>query len=491
MHKNQKQNQKGRDKAKHTTGLSFLLRDKMSVQDFFSRFQKKYQVLFIFIIFTTNNGFAWIMFEPVADWLKKNVHGMSTSQLQLLSSWQPIIFLAMFIPIMKLVTRYDGLRLAVRIGTAAEIVGAVLKLIGALAKNSTAGLVLLHMGQIFSGVGSPVATGCVSALSATWFEPEERTRATAAAVLFNSVGNSLCYLFVPSLTKSLGIFSVTVYEVIMAVIALALAWIIMPQEPVPEDDEGEEAKEKPKTPQNGAAAATTAASAEGDVVAHTKEHSSLVTQLKALWSIPSCVCLLTVYAWLSGGFSAWISLFADTYSKFYSEEFIGIMSFFGMIAYVTGGIASSYVVDLYFSRQMKYVIFFCITMNTLCNLIFIACTPNDKSYSLWNLGQPFIVFSTALCGFWNGAAAPLFYELVAEISFPVEEGVSGICISVMENVGALVFYQVVSRMFKGQSMSIAYSFGMTVAVAISAAVKQRYNRTYHAYLLQNAQEDDE
>lgn len=456
----------------------------MNVQDFFARFEKKYQVLFIFIIFTMNNGFAWLMFEPVADWLKSNVHGMSSRNLQLLSSWQPLVFLCMFIPIMKLVTRYDGLRLAVRIGTAAEIVGAAFKLLGALTHTSTFGLAMLNIGQIFSGVGSPVATGAVSALSATWFEPEERTRATAAAVLFNSVGNSLCYLFVPTLTKQLSFTAVTVYELIMAALGIGLAWVIMPQEPegVPETEAREQT-----TPQHNAAPE---AKSEGDVVAHTKEHSSLVTQLRSLWSIPSCVCLLIVYAWLSGGFSAWISLFADTYSKFYSEEFIGIMSFFGMISYVVGGIASSYVVDLYFSRQMKYVIFFCITMNTLCNLIFIACTPNDKSYSLWSLGQPFIVFSTALCGFWNGAAAPLFYELVAEISFPVEEGVSGICISVMENVGALVFYQVVSRFFTGQSMSVAYSFGMTVAVALSAAVKQRYNRSYHAYLLQNAEEDD-
>ncbi|KAG5479712.1 hypothetical protein LSCM4_05718 [Leishmania orientalis] len=457
----------------------------MMIQDLFARLEKKYQVLLIFIIFTMNNGFAWLMFEPVADWLKTNVHGMTSRTLQLLSSWQPLVFLCMFIPIMKLVTRYDGLRLAVRIGTAAEIVGAAFKLIGAFAHKSSFGLLMLNIGQILSGIGSPVATGAVSALSATWFQPEERTRATAAAVLFNSVGNSLCYIFVPTLTKKLSFSSVTVYELIMAAIALGLAWMVMPQEPE-SMEVSTEAKDQ-ATLQHSAALEL---KGEDDVVAHSTEHLDLMTQLRSLWSIPSCVCLLVVYAWLSGGFSAWISLFADTYSKFYSEEFIGIMSFFGMIAYVVGGIASSHLVDLYFSRQMKYVIFFCITMNMLCNLIFIACTPNDKSYSLWNLGQSFIVFSTALCGFWNGAAAPLFYELVAEISFPVEEGVSGICISVMENVGALVFYQVVSRFFTGQSMSVAYSFGMTIAVALSAAVKQRYNRSYHAYLIQNAEEED-
>lgn len=458
----------------------------MNLQGFASGIEEKYRVLLIFILFTMNNGFAWLMFDPVAGWLESNVKGMSTTMLELLSSWQPIVFLCMCIPVMKIVTRYDGLRLAVRIGTAAEIVGAVLKVIGAFSRKSYAGLVFLNIGQIFSGIGSPVATGCVSALSATWFAPEERTRATAAAVLFNSVGNALCYLFVPSLTESLSFSAVTMYELVMASAALALAFFAMPQEHIG-DAEIEDA-----TAMEGGVSPSAAPQPpkEGDVIARTKEHKGLIPQLRALLSIPSCICLLVVYAWLSGGFSAWISLFAATYNKFYTEKFIGIMSFFGMMAYVVGGIVSSYVVDLYFSRQMKYVMFFCITMATLSNLIFIVCTPNDKSYSLWNLGKGFIVFSTILSGMWNGAAAPLFYELVAEISFPVEEGVSGICISIMENLGALTFYQVVSKFFKGQSMSVAYSFGMVVAVAFVAAVKQRYNRTYHAYLLENAPEED-
>lgn len=442
----------------------------------------KYKVLGIFILFTMNNGFAWLMFDPVAGWLETNVKGLGRSQLELLSSWQPAVFLCMCIPIMKIVTRYDGLRFAVRLGATAEIAGALLKLIGSASRKSYAGLVFLNLGQILSGVGSPVATGTVSALSALWFEPEERTRATAAAVLFNSVGNAVCYLLVPIMTEHLTFTSVTVYELIMAAIAVTLAWMFFPQERLPEAS-----VEEAETEGNAKQEHTDVAQDGQEVVAHAKDHAGLRTQLAALLSIPSCVCLLCVYAWLSGGFSAWISLFAATYNKFYGEGFIGIMSAFGMLAYVGGGLVSSYFVDMYFSRQMKYVIFFCIVMNTLSNLIFVASTPNDKGYCLWNLGKGFMVFSTAMCGFWNGAAAPLFYELVAEISFPVEEGVSGICISVMENVGALVFYQVVSRFFRGQSMSVAYSFGMTVAVALCAAVKQRYNRSYHTYLMESGQ----
>lgn len=452
--------------------------------------QDKYKVLGIFVLFSMNNGFAWLMFDPVAGWLESNVVGLNRKQLELLSSWQPLVFLLCFLFIMKWVTRYDGLRFVVRIAASAEVCGAVLKLFGSIFRKYPLGLILLHLGQICSGVGAPVATGVVSALSAQWFEPEERTRATAAAVLFNSVGNSLCYLFVPSLTVALSFTAVTFYEILMGVLAAYLSWVYFPQEPPREavienfhvdettvtnvdEDRDEERVD------------LTVVTEQKDVV---REGVSLRSQLASLLKQRSCVCLLLVYAWLSGGFSAWISLFAATYHNFYTEHFIGIMSFFGMIAYVCGGLLSSYIVDLYFARHMKYVIYFCISMNSICNLIFIVSTPNDKGFCLWNLGKAFIVFSTALCGFWNGAAAPLFYELIAEISFPVEEGVSGICVSVMENIGALVFYQVISRFFTGQSISAAYSFGMALSIAVCGGVKQRYNRTYHNYLMGQTQD---
>ncbi|ORC89341.1 MFS transporter, FLVCR family, disrupted in renal carcinoma protein 2 [Trypanosoma theileri] len=423
---------------------------------------EKYKVLLIFILFTLNNGFAWLMFDPVAGWLEENVKGMSVNQLQILSSWQPLVFLVMFLPVMKMVTKPNGLRKAVRLGASCEIIGAIFKLIGASARSTWAGVVFLHIGQIFSGVGSPVATGCVSALSAIWFNYDERTRATAAAVMSNSVGNSLCYIFVPALTESATFVSVTVYEVIMALIAVALVWMVFPSEE---------------------ASSVTVVSPEAlTSESPSEERKSLRKQLRELLSIPSAVYLLLIYSWSSGGFSAWISLFDATYHKFFSESFIGVMSFSGMLAYVCGGLVSSYLTDLYFSRQMKYVIFFCITCNSVSNLIFVASAPNNEGYSLWTLGRVWIAAVTALCGFWNGAAAPLFYELIAEISFPVDEGVSGIAISVCENLGALIFYQVVSRYYTQESMCIAYSFGMTISVALAAAVRQRYNRSYHAYI---------
>ncbi|EAN83156.1 hypothetical protein C3747_359g12 [Trypanosoma cruzi] len=429
--------------------------------------EDRYRALLIFVLFTLNNGFSWLMFDPVAGWLEENMNGVTVGQLQVLSSWQPLMFLIMFIPVMKMVTGSDGLRKAVRLGASCEMIGAIFKIIGSLSRNSYAGFVLLHIGQIFSGVGSPVATGCVSALSAAWFNPNERTRATAAAVLSNSVGNSLAYILVPAMTESSSFVCTTVYEFVMATIAAILVWFLFPTQ-------------KASVVSGGIVEIL-------PVEGTPSEDKSLRKQLFNLLSVPSAVFLLLIYSWSSGGFSAWVSLFDATYDDFFTESFIGFMSFSGMLAYAAGGLVSSCLTDLYFRRQMKYVIFFCITCNSVSNLLFVALAPNNDGYSLHPSGRAWIVVVTALCGFWNGAAAPLFYELIAEISYPVDEGVSGVAVSFCENLGALFFYQVVSRFYSGQSMSVAYSFGMTVAVVLSAAVRQRYNRSYHMYLQSSQQ----
>ncbi|CCW71843.1 unnamed protein product [Phytomonas sp. Hart1] len=449
---------------------------------------EKFRVLIIFSLFAMNNGFSWIMFDPVAKWMETNVDGLSKNELELLSSWQPVAFLCMCIPVMKIVTQHDGLRFSVQFGTLLEIAGAFLKLIGILARHHNAGLVFLNMGQIFSGLGSPVAAGAVSALSATWFPPKERTRATAVAILFNSVGNALCYLFIPIVTQKLTMVCVIIYELLIAILVAVLAWKFMPKEHLHGDDQQMQSGMNCST-SNSLEDSNNETQGGGEIIVHPNVHVSFHRQLAQLFRIPSCLLLLIVYAWLSGGFSAWISLFDETYNKWFTETFIGIMSFSGIFMYVIGGLLMSWLVDLYFSRQMKYVIFFCITMNSLGNLIFISCTPNDKGFSLLNWGKGFIIFSTGLCGFWNGAAAPLFFELIAEISFPIEEGVSGICVSLMENVGALLFYQVISKFFEGQFMTIAYSFGMIVVIALCAAVKQRYKRTYHTYICEMVQHE--
>ncbi len=129
---------------------------------------------------------------------------------------------------------------------------------------------------------------------------------------------------------------------------------------------------------------------------------------------------------------------------------------------------------------MKHVIFTCMALNSICCLLFIASVPNDAGKVLLDFGKIWILLVTALCGLFNGAAAPIFYELVAEITYPIDESVSGGVMSMCENIGALVLYQVVAKLFPATDMNYAFTFGMVLTIALSSLVQQKYNRSYSA-----------
>eukprot|EP00058_Branchiostoma_floridae_P014229 XP_002599717.1 hypothetical protein BRAFLDRAFT_106709 [Branchiostoma floridae] len=56
---------------------------------------------------------------------------------------------------------------------------------------------LIYLGQFFNGCGAPVMMAAPPLISATWFPPEQRTTATAIAGLLGNVGCALSYVIGP------------------------------------------------------------------------------------------------------------------------------------------------------------------------------------------------------------------------------------------------------------------------------------------------------
>jgi len=82
-----------------------------------------------------------------------------------------------------------------------------------------------------------------------------------------------------------------------------------------------------------------------------------------------------------------------------------------------------------------------------------------------------------LGGAFNGASAPLFYELTAEVTFPfVGEAVSGNLMSMGENLGALLFFQGVAAFVADSAVNWCFVAGMAVCTVVAALVRERYAR---------------
>lgn len=418
-------------------------------------FPPKIAVLIAFCWLSAVNGFAWLMFDPAADDLQVEYSPViKKPQLALLSSWQPIMYIATAAFATWALTREEGLRTVMRVGALLELAGACLKSFSWLSPHTASGLVLLNVGQVLSGCVAPIAIGTPAHLSAVWFPDHQRTRATGAAVLSNNVGNAVAYLAVPALAGRFGYAAVLVSELLAAAVCVVGAFYFVPLQPKRRHALTESDDKKPKV----------------DVVAEVRE----------LFSVPSMVILCVVYAWSSGGYVAWTSLFDDLLDGRWSDEFIGGLTFGSTATYVVGGALTAALVDSRWHPNMREVLLGSCIGGTVTALLWTLSVPSafaSHGRLVLNWGDEWIFFIGALSGFFNGCAAPVFYELAAELTYPVSEGVSGNVLSLAENVGALALYQLVFNFATPQTMNIAFTAGMVVCVGLLIPVKARYRRS--------------
>jgi hypothetical protein len=186
------------------------------------------------------NGYTWLMFEPIELTVLEAYQPYATPhQTALLGSWQPAIYVLLFIPMTRMLLKPNGLTLCMRIGVAAELIAVTLKLVSVSpwAGGTSTALYLVNFAQMLSAVSSPVSIGAPSQLSAEWFRPAERTRATAVGVLANNVGNAIVYLVIPLLAATFGgrgvaarhgLLSIILLEAVLAVATAVLVMVVMP-----------------------------------------------------------------------------------------------------------------------------------------------------------------------------------------------------------------------------------------------------------------------
>lgn len=410
----------------------------------------RFGVLSAFSALTTVNGFSWLMFGADGKALRKEYRpNIDEAQIDLLSSWQPIIYIFAAPIIAVLLVRPNGLRTMMRFAAVIELIGATIKMLSSIDPHNYGSLVALHMGQIFSAFVSPIAIGAPSHLAALWFPPEERTRATGSGVLCNNVGNALGYFVIPSLAAAgIGYSSVILLELCMAIAVALMCFLLVPPDPV----------------------IHRALTDDGQKV------NALQESRVFLKTLP-CLFLCFAYAWSSGGYVAWNSMFDDMLESTYSDDFIGILSGVATLAYVVGGVISSALADGVLKGKLKQLIFGSSVIGTVFCVIVTLSLPVPSGPAPIQAGKGWLVFVMIMSGMSNGAAAPLFYEVAAEMSFPISEGVSGSILSLFENVGSLSLLQIVSRTAKGPTMNIVYTVGMVVTCAAIGLIPMEYHRT--------------
>ena len=402
---------------------------------------------------------------------------MTSTTIGVMLNWGPIIGIVFFPISTWIFARVNGLQKAIWAGLALNLVGNIIRCIPILVKETginqsfpetTVAYVCYHTGQILIAAAGPFFMGSVTKLSCVWFAEEERTTATALATTANGLGTTIGFLNPQWLTVP----EIFWLSLVLAVVCIVCGCIYLPAGP-------------PEPPSAAAAAATAAAAAAADGDGNRDgdgdgdgDGSTYLRTIKVATMDRSFVLLVVAAAVLSGVNSGWTGLLQLILAPAnINQSKIGLIGMGNAAAGNIAAVCAGGIMDRYLKRRLKFGIIIGLIGCLLSTCWFSIQLP----CFLWNDGivarsEFTLVLALTLAGFFQGATTPLFYELAAELIYPVKEGMSAGILVLLLNLSAAIVICVQNVLSSGSMNMIATCSVFSVLVLVVFFVREIYTR---------------
>lgn len=449
---------------------------------------RRWYILFAYGLFAMCQGLVWGTFSTVPDAtiaaLSPNV---DSDDIDFLLNWGPIAYVpTVIIPMMLMEQGPWGLKLTVVLGSSLVAAGAFVRCIpffgGAAMRHAAYAIYFLHVGQCLNGLAGPMVMAAPSFVSAVWFPPRERTWATALGFLGNNLGPALGFLVALPVQREPDLPWLLYAESILAAISLAMILLHFPAAPrmAPSATARSRRRADPHVSVNGSVNDEADAvvprpslrRAVAVVMAHFREMG------RSLLNVP--FVLLALSGGIQGGvFNGWsASLPVLLKPMGISSDRAQWLGFFANVAGISGALLVGFISERLFHRKYKRLLLLLLIASAGCFLLFsmmlpAGFMPNDAVL----LHAPFGAMAVCLCAgsLLLGATNPIYYELGAEMTYPIGEGSSVGVITELDNMAALILIFLFAKIPNSWEAAV-----MAITVAICALLmllaKERYGR---------------
>ena len=486
--------------------------------------KKRWYILFVFCMLSAFQSNIWFTFSSVPDQVEEyyNLHKPSdTSQvnptIDLLLNWGPIMFLPAT-PFVGYLLLFPivGLKYTVRSATTLCFIGSIIRMIPTIIEifdtqyiMNESSLYYVHIGQILNGLAGPMVLSPPSKLSVIWFPESQRVFATALASGSNTFGTCIGFLLGPYIvTKSSDLPKLLIIDTILIFIPFILSWIYFPNSPnklpsiaahrslyaVQQQMEKEQKHRNINSidDMEQCLVKKDKETTKNDVKSNEIEKLSIVQHLKnfgyefknLLTSFD--VVMIGIIGGLAGGiFAGYGGVLQDMLSPLgLNDTQIGFIGFNLSCMTAIGGTFIGPIADRFFNKKLKLllIILYIIIIINLCILFLVLPSPfSSKSLILIN-DQSTMIYKEVLLnvligslGFFNGCLVPPFFEVIAEKSYPINEGSSGLYLVTINCMGVLIFIGI------GSWLNTTWeTFLVTIICIISVClftfIKEEYKR---------------
>ena len=400
--------------------------------------------LAVFALLTTNQTIFWFTFSS-APIPVNSYYGTSDADLDLLLNWGPIIFLPVCPLIAWLLRRPGGLNIAMRSGSFMCFIACAVRAIPcvlspALRNSRWGGQLLLHLGQIINAAVGPIVMSSPSLLSALWFSPQRRTTATSIAYLGGNLGSAIGFLLGPYIISDNpdNVPRFLLMELLLATAPMLMFLFHCPNpgalindvpscSAIPASESTQSLMTSPLLP-----------SAVDDST--TASMVSYGQALKRVFSMPSLILLCLCGGVQAGVSSAWTGVLPQILpAPRFTSVYTGWLGFAFSIGGVVGNAGSGIIADIFFAQRYKcFLIGIFILSGALFALFSFSLDNPFVSPAPIPATPSSIMIIGTFAGIFQSACDPLFYELAAEVSYPLEEGTSASLISFLFNAATLI-----------------------------------------------------
>ncbi|CDS43539.1 feline leukemia virus subgroup C [Echinococcus multilocularis] len=455
-------------------------------------FRKRWLMLFLFSSVSMLNAFQWLHINivlPSAIFFWNSSLPSDQQGKDVAIAWLSMLYMLVYIPMIFPATwllNHYGLRVSILIGAMLNMLGAWIKCLSMELSQpisspaSNASFPLLMVAQLVCALGQVFLLGVPAQLAATWFSKSELAMATAIGVFGNQVGCALGFglppLMVPAVTSSTGVgdfedfrkgFRIMFYggAAIMSFDLLLVA-IFFKEEPEIAPSRAQYKRILQRRAQlagDKPDEADFASAFDHESSVLTAEESVLVNQSYFHQVAHSFKCISFIYLNICYGVNTGVyyeigTLLNSIVAEFFPTEqvAIGWIGFSMVIAGLVGSIVAGVVLKKTGLYRLVLIIFYFLSVISMGAFM-------GSLYS--NLiGTVFLTM--ILLGFFQSGFLPLGFEYAAEITYPIDEGLTSGILNTSAHIFGIILTQVATAMI-GNYGALPTNIFILVCMAIA------------------------
>lgn len=444
------------------TTASFASQNR-GTQDDIRVYKRRWYILILFSLMSGTQGGVWNTFGPIST-TAEDAFGWTDSDIGLLTNWGPISFIISIVPLIWTL-EHKGLRMACLISAFFVASGTLVRI---FTMETPAVNYLMNVGQMLNGLAGPIAMAGPPTVSAVWFPPEQRTRATAVGTFFGMLGTAAGFLLGPNIVPDVhghpngthllsekdtadrierersAIHLLMYIECVWACSIFVAMIVYFPNRP-------------PRPPSTSAAV----------------QREGFFVGIKNIVKLPQFWIVSLSYAASQGVLNCWMSVINVILKPHgIGEQEAGWIGFVATCGGCVLCLIFAVLAD-YLKRMMKWFVVGFYVLGTISYLVFALAVEHF-------LFEP----SKALC--WSTvvigcsmiyASTPLIFELACEIAYPVGEGTANGMLTLLNNIfGGLFLLIMLDPNIGTMWMNWMAVGSCAVCIPLLMFLKEQYNR---------------